>query len=506
MTPTIFIGSLLLGTLATLIGYNKKFQEIDIEAEVRHAKKAVKPQVDAIKESAKRHNEMMKKSLKEEEEMHAERMETLQASLSIKDNALKRKTDRLNDAKKQLTTLNDKVKEIKNATKEIQKTLTTSLEERATISVDEAAEELRKEIELAAQEMSENAASKASMSMKDDIERVAKRQAKWIVQRFSDKTSVERINTNVSLPRDKMIGMLIGKNGVNILYLESLFPNVDFIFNDQKGQLTITGFNLLQRHIAKATVHALLSHKAISPQKIKHAYDKAKARVDKDILRTGGKALRKIGIKDVSRELTWLTGRLKFRRSYGQNILKHSLEVAFFAEMIASELKCDVKTARIAAFFHDIGKAVDHDIDTDEGHDYLSKEILEKEGFSYEIVHAAWVHHDAMPQETPEAHIVKAADAMSAGRPGARQETMESYLERIKALEKISGSMRGVKKSYAVSAGREMRLFVDPKVINDKELQTLADSTAGKIEEAVTFPGKIKVMVIRKSHATDVAK
>ncbi len=199
-----------------------------------------------------------------------------------------------------------------------------------------------------------------------------------------------------------------------------------------------------------------------------------------------------------------IVGRLKYRTSFGQNVLQHSIEMAAIAAMLAAELKADIEKARTAAFFHDIGKAIDHDVGG--SHDQLSKEILEKYGFDPDIVHAAYAHHDAEPQKTPEAMLVKAADAISAGRPGARQESLTNYLERVQKLEEITKNFQGVKKSFAVSAGREIRVVVDELIIKDEDILGMAESVTAKIEQELTYPGKIKVNIIRRTEAIDYAK
>lgn len=213
-----------------------------------------------------------------------------------------------------------------------------------------------------------------------------------------------------------------------------------------------------------------------------------------------------MGIKTNNKDFTRVVGRLQYRTSYGQNIMKHSMEVGWIAQMLAKEIGIDAATCKIAAFLHDLGKAVDQDPNVKDAHDELTKELMTKYGFSEEEIHAAWAHHDAVVQETPEALIVKAADAVSGGRPGARQDSIERYIERIKAIDDTVTSFEGVRKSFIMSAGREVRVFTDSEKVTDKDIEEMAKNIAEDIEENVTFPGKIKIKVIRRTKSLEIAK
>lgn len=434
------------------------------------------------------------------------RQETLSATLEIKDQSLKRKSLKNQEIAAVGNLEREELERITAANASGESKLLESIEAKADIAVAALREALLADLEREIHGEKDAYLLKYEHEVKDELFRVSKRIVLYAIQRFSGSTSVERTNTNVVIPREIMKGMLIGKDGTNIAFLESLFPGLQFIFEHEPKTLTISGFNLLQRNIAALTVKKLLRKKSISPSEIKKTQEQAKAEIDEDIMKEGRKALKQVGITGCSSRLVWLVGRLKYRTSYRQNILKHSIEMAFFAEMIASEIGADTQVAKIATFFHDIGKAVDHDLDTDEGHDFLTKEILEANGFAPDIVHAAYAHHDAEAQRIPEAFIVKAADAISGGRPGARQETIDSYLERIIRLEALAGAIPGVKKTYAVAAGREVRLFVDPQMIKDKDMEQVAATAVQGIEENLVYPGKIKVNVIRTLKATEVAK
>lgn len=500
------VGSGLIGALASYFFYTQdmsRFDNSDAEASdiLDAAKKEKQDIINAAKESAKK----IKQSSDEEAQAINEQFSHIRKAHELKENTINRKEERNNKLSEMIAKYTQETEHYKTDGAGISEKMKNKLEE----IVGKKSDELLKEIMNNELMNIENDKEKKMRILLDERKEDMQKESKIIlaaaIQQYAGPTSIERQSTNVALPREIMKGMLIGKDGTNIAYLESLFPGVQFIFNHEKNILTISGFNYLNRHVARATVEQLIRKKQVSHRDIQEAAKKGKEIIDRDIMKEGRKALKMVGIKERDDKLTWLVGRMKYRMSYGQNILIHSIEMAFFAATIAGELNCDVEKAKTATFFHDIGKAIDHDIDTDEGHDYLTKEILEKYGYDEDIVHAAFVHHDAEPQRIPEAFIVKAADAISAGRPGVRQESLRSYLERIEALENIATAIAGVKKAYSVSAGREIRLFVNPKEINDGGLEGIAENCAHEIEENLTYPGKIKVQVIRNLKATEVA-
>ncbi len=281
--------------------------------------------------------------------------------------------------------------------------------------------------------------------------------------------------------------------------------NVDVIFNDEPNTIVVSTFDLLKKNVARIALEKLVKLRRVDEKAIREAIDSAKKILSRDLLNVGEKAVKKMKFKrKFPSDLLKIIGRLKYRTSYGQNILLHSFEVAYMAELLASELGLDVETTKIAAFFHDIGKAIDQHVEG--SHDVLTREIMTKYKFSEAEIHAAWTHHEAATPETPEARLVMAADAISAGRPGARQESLERYLERLRDLEEIATSFGGVQKTFAISAGREVRVIVSPEEVTDEKMNDLAEGIAGKIEDKLSYPGKIKVNVIRRTRAVDFAK
>jgi ribonuclease Y len=316
---------------------------------------------------------------------------------------------------------------------------------------------------------------------------------------------VEKKSLVVTVPRDDMKAKIIGHNNANLLLLEEL-TECDIIFNDAPNTIIISSFDLVKKHIGRETILKLLKEREVNETVIRKKIELVKIELEKMLIKIGKDIVKKINLKNrqFPDDFYRILGRLQFRSSYGQNIIKHSTEVGLFTMMLGSELNVNMETCKVGGFMHDLGKAIDHEIG--EPHDLLTKQIMEKYGFSWEEVHAAWTHHDAAPIETAEAMLVKAADAVSAGRPGARQETLEKYLERIRALEDIGNSYEGVNKAFAISAGRELRVGVDPKALDDEDLTELAQTVAKEIEDNVTYPGKIKINVIRRIQSVDYVK
>jgi ribonuclease Y len=319
-------------------------------------------------------------------------------------------------------------------------------------------------------------------------------------------TSVETKIIQVAVPKDEIKGRLVGKEGKNIHEFERLLE-VDIIFNDLPNTISIAGYNLINRRIAQKAIEQLMREKRlITPQLLEETIKQAGKEIDKELYEIGEKVMKMMDLKNLDKELIKTIGRLQYRTSYGQNIMKHSLEVSWIATMLGSEVGLNVNVCKVAGFLHDLGKAIDQDPNVQGTHDFLTKELMTKYNFTEEEIHAAWTHHDSAPAKTPEALIVKAADAVSAGRPGARQESMEKYTERIMALEDAGRSFTGVKKAYAISAGRELRIFVDPEQVTDENMKPLAEEIANKIEKEISYPGKIKINTIRRTGFTEVAK
>jgi ribonucrease Y len=307
----------------------------------------------------------------------------------------------------------------------------------------------------------------------------------------------------VQLPDDEMKGRIIGREGRNIRALESI-TGVDFIVDDTPHAVVLSGFDGVRREVARLTLERLIADGRIHPARIEDAYEHARAEIDDRIVTIGEQAVLEAGVQAVDPELVRLLGRLRFRTSYGQNVLAHVVECAELAAMMAAELGASVKTARRAALLHDIGKAVSHEIEGP--HALVGGDLARRHGEPEAVAHAMEAHHNEVEPQTVEAVIVQAADALSGARPGARGESLEQYVKRLRDLEQIATRHDGVEKVYAMQAGREIRVIVEPTSVNDDGAVLLSREIAREIEQELEYPGQIKVTVIRESRATDYAK
>lgn len=350
-------------------------------------------------------------------------------------------------------------------------------------------------------------AAKSIKKIEDETKEVADGKAKEIIsaaiQRYAGEYVAERTTSVVHLPSDEMKGRIIGREGRNIRALEAA-TGVDFIIDDTPEAIIISGHNPVRREVARVSIERLVTDGRIHPARIEEVVAKVSTEIENSIKEAGEQATFDTGLHGIHPELVKLIGRLKYRSSYAQNVYAHSLEVAFFCGAMAAELGINQKQAKRAGLLHDIGKAVDHEVEG--SHAVIGAELARKYGEHPKIVHAIMAHHEEEKPQTVLAFLVAAADALSAARPGARREMVETYIKRLEELERISTSFKGVSKSYAIQAGREIRVMVEPTVINDEASYILARDIAKKIESEMTYPGQIKVTVVRETRAVEVAK
>lgn len=416
---------------------------------------------------------------------------------------LERKFTDLEQKKGKINQKIEEIEEFKKSIQKIQADQKTKLEKIAQLSQKEAKEELLAQVEKASAAEILKKIQTAEAAAKAEADKKASKIIALAIQRLAQDVTSESTATLVTLPADELKGRIIGREGRNITAFE-MATGVDVIVDDTPGAVLISGFDLVRRYIAKTALEKLIADGRIHPASIEEMVKKAQEETGKLMQEWGEKAVLETGLVGFPPNLVKLIGRLRFRTSYGQNILKHSIETAFLGAMLASELGVEPKTAKAACFLHDIGKAVDHEIEGP--HAVIGANILRKFKIKTKIIHAVEAHHEDVPIESVLDIIVQVADAITASRPGARRESLESYIKRLEELENIAKSFEGVTNSYAIQAGREVRVIVEPREVDDLGLAKLAKNIAGKIESDMTYPGQVRVNVIREKRAEEFAR
>ncbi|HEY4500968.1 MAG TPA: ribonuclease Y [Candidatus Paceibacterota bacterium] len=373
----------------------------------------------------------------------------------------------------------------------------------ANLSEEKAREELFSEIEHAYEEAILLRLQKLEANGRERLEDKARSILTTTIHRLGNAVNAEVMSLSVTLPSDDVKGKIIGKEGRNIKAFERA-TGVDVLIDAEPDKITLSSFDPLRRAIAKIALEKLIADGRIQPAKIEETVEKTRAEVGEIVKQKGEAAAYEAGVVGLDPKLTALLGRLHFRTSFGQNVLQHSIEMAHIAGMLAAELGADTTVARTGALLHDIGKAVDHEVQGT--HVEIGRRILEKFGVDKRVIQAMQSHHEEYPYETPEAIIVQVADAISGGRPGARRDTVDRYLERLGDLERIANTFPGVEKVYAIAAGREIRIFVNPGKVSDLSMHKLARDIAKRIQEELKYPGEIKVNIIRENRVVEFAR
>lgn len=443
------------------------------------------------------------KERKAEYQKTEQRLQSKESYLDKKDDALDKKQEQLEVQRKQLQSKEEELQNIEDKLKNSQFLLEKELERISGMTRDEAKQQLMDALIDSAKKDAVQTAKQIEAEAKENAEKKAQNIISLAIQRCAADHTTDTTVSVVALPNDEMKGRIIGRVGRNIRALESA-TGVDLIIDDTPDVVTLSGFDPVRREIARITLEKLIQDGRIHPARIEEMVDKVKKEVDGLIKEAGENAVFECGIYGIHPELIKILGKLKYRTSYGQNVLQHSLEVAFLAGVMASELGADVKVAKRAGLFHDIGKAVDHEIEGT--HVQIGVDLLKKYKESAAVIHAVAAHHGDIEATSVEAVLVQAADAISSARPGARRESLENYVKRIEKLETIANSFNGVEQSYAIQAGREIRVMVKPEVVDDTTTVFLAKEIANKLEAELEYPGQIKVTVVREIRSVDYAK
>lgn len=439
---------------------------------------------------------------KREEQDKRRELEKIEERLLMKEHNVEKKMEDHEKMRDDLERKLEEVKKMKIETSQLHDQERQRLSEVAQLSKEQAQEMLLQRVEQESQDLILAQMKKAEAEVKAEAKTRARSIIADAIQRYAAETTSESTATIVSLPSDEMKGRIIGREGRNINTFEQI-TGIDVIVDDTPGSIVISGFDLVRRYIAKVALERLLADGRIHPARIEETVARVKEEVDTLIKDLGEKAAYEAGIAGLHPNLIKLLGRLKFRVSHGQNVLKHSLEVAFLAASLASEVGADETICRKAGLFHDIGKAVDHEI---QGHHAkIGADILRKFGVSSDIVHAVEAHHDDPEPRTLEAVLVHAANHISNARPGANVDNLDTYIKRLHEVENVANTFQGIKNSYAIQAGREIRVIAEPEKLDDLAAERMVRKIAQKIEQDLQYPGQIKVTLIRETRAEEYA-
>lgn len=441
-------------------------------------------------------------ALRIEQERRKE-MQKVEARLADRETALDKKLDELDRRSEKLRSAEDEVEVLKNDVRDIRTKQQEKLEKIAGLKKKEAAEKLMQMTERDIKEDLLGLVAKLQKDAVDDAEEKAQLVIVSAMERMASEVTAERTVTAIKLADEEMKGRIIGKEGRNIQALQRA-TGVDILVDDTPGMIVLSSFDPVRRQVARIALEMLMKDGRIHPGRIEEVVAKAEKQIEKEVVMAGEDAAREVGVTGIPKELLRLVGELKFRTSYGQNVLMHSVEMAHMAGLIAEEIGANVRVTKVAALLHDMGKAVTHKVEGK--HHHIGAELAQKAGLAPEICHAIEAHHDDIDATTPEAMVIRVVDAVSAARPGARNISAENFAERMRDLENIALGFKGIDKAYAISAGREVRVMVRPESIDDLSAIKIARDIANKIESTMQYPGTIKVNVIRETRAIEFAK
>lgn len=501
----IGVGVLLLGVI---IGYYLRLlvalgKRRSIELDIKQMMVGAKEEAQRILDDAKKKSDEVLENLREEERKKTEEWKETEKRLVKKDEFLDARQIEINKEAEDIKARVEEVKKVQEKIAQMEEQKRVELERVAKLSEEEAKAELIRDVEKKYEEDLMVRMQKLENMSDEKLDRRAKEILATSIQRLAASTAAELMTTVVAIPNNEIKGKIIGKEGRNIRAFERA-AGVELIVDDTPGSIVISSFDPIRRQVARFALENLILDGRIQPAKIEELVEKAKEEINKIIKEKGEQAVYECGIFNFDPRIVAIIGRLYFRTSYGQNVLQHSMEMAHIAGMLAEELGADVQIAKAGALVHDIGKALDHEVQGT--HVEIGMRILQKFGADERIITAMKSHHEDYPYETIESIIVQTADAISGGRPGARRDTVENYLKRLQELETLVNQFPAVEKSYALQAGREIRLFVTPEKISDAEAKLLAREIALKIEQELKYPGEIKVTLIRETRVIEYAR
>jgi ribonuclease Y len=508
----VFLGGFMLGGIAMFWYYKNQKRgaaaeavriiedaEKEISKQRAEAKLSLNEEIKKRQEEFQKESKEFKKEVKQEESRLRKKEEELEQKFEVLNRSEKTLMDRDKKITQRLNNLSkaeDELKDMINKEKEVLLNL-------SKMSREEAIEMVLSKLEEEIREESSNRLMKVQERLKDEIDSLTRKILETAIQRCAVTYTSDSLVSTVDIPNDDMKGRIIGREGRNIRAIESV-TGADIIVDDTPGVIVVSCFDNVRREIARRSLEKLILDGRIHPTRIEELVNQTKKEVDEDMRETGKQTLQDLDIHNVNGRITRLIGRLKYRTSYGQNVLKHSIEVAYLTAAIASELRLSPKLAKRCGLLHDIGKALDHELEG--GHPAIGADVARRCDERREVVNSIASHHEDVPAESIYAVITQVADAISAARPGARRETMEKYIKRLEKLEEVALGFDGVTHTYAIQAGREVRVIVDAGQISDEDATLVCRKIAKKVEEELSYPGEVKVTLIRETRITEYAR
>jgi ribonucrease Y len=509
MSPLIVVGIALFTTaLGVAVGYYLRFiiasgKKGSIELEIKQMLLEAKEKTQKLEEEAEKELKQRQKQVEAEIKEKTDFIKRSETRILDRETFLDKRQQDVDKEVEQVKKKIEEVHAVKARVDELKSQVDGELERVASLSKEDAKKELILRVEKESEQDLLVRIQKLEQFGREKLERKAQDILTTSIHRLGNAVTTDVVTTSIAIPNDEIKGKIIGKEGRNIRTFERV-TGVDVLVDDTPGLITLSCFDPVRRQIARVALENLIMDGRIQPAKIEESVEKATEEISRIIKEKGEQAAYEVGVLNLDPRVLMILGRLHFRTSYGQNVLLHSIEMAHISGMLAEELGADVQIAKAGALVHDIGKAVDHDVQGT--HVEIGRRILQKFGTDERIIQAMQAHHEEYPYETPESIIVQVADAISGGRPGARRDSVEQYLKRLQELEDIANSFPGIEKSYAIAAGREVRIFVRPQEVSDMEARELARNVATRVEQELKYPGEIKIAVIRENRVVEFAR